>query len=441
MTPAESSAILVVQRLQTAGHVAYWAGGCVRDRLLGRVPVDYDVATAAHPDQVQALFPCHKAVGQAFGVVLVREQDAEIEVATFRTERDYHDGRHPGTVRFATAEEDAWRRDFTVNAMFHDPVAGRLHDFVGGQADLAARCIRCVGDPAARFAEDALRLLRAVRLAETLGFHLDPGTAAAIRAHAPDCRRLAPERIRDELDRILLEAVRPGAAFELLESLGLLAVVLPEVAALRRQAQPSDKHPEGDVLAHTLRMLDLLPAPRSRELALAVLLHDIAKPATATVENGRLRFFNHAERGAELAGDILRRLRHAHDTVTRVCMCVRNHSRFSEVFNMRRATLRRWIGAPTFPLELELHRLDRLGGNGQLDHYRFLVEFVARLATTPALPPRLIGGRDVLALGIPPGPAVKEWLHRAYDAQLDGELTSRADALAWLARAVAAGGA
>jgi poly(A) polymerase len=430
---AERAARAVVGRLAQAGYLAYWAGGCVRDRLLGRTPVDYDVATNARPDSVAALFPGAPLTGRCFGVVRVRLHDQEIEVATFRADHAYHDGRHPEAVTFSDPVTDARRRDFTVNALFYDVVEDRIIDHVGGLPDLQARRLRAVGDPAERFREDHLRLLRAARFAAVLDFEIEPVTAAAVRAHAPLLASVAPERVREELTRLWLEAPRAGQGLRLLEDLRLLPVALPEVAALKGVEQPPDFHPEGDVFTHTALMLDGMRA-RSARLAWAVLLHDVGKPLTAAEKNGRLIFHGHAEQGADLAAGILQRLRFSTADTQAILAVVRGHMRMVDVQRMRRATLRRLVGNPYFDLELELHRLDCEASHGKLDHYTFLREFRDAMRQEPVLPEPWVSGRDLLELGVPQGPDVGHWKQQAYDAQLEGRFEDRDALLDWLRR-------
>ena len=431
------AAIDIADRLQRAGHIAYFAGGCVRDQLLGIKPLDYDIATDAQPDRVITLFPHATAVGKSFGVVVVPWHAWTFEIATFRQDHTYRDGRRPSHVSFVTPAEDATRRDFTINAMFFDPIANQLHDYVGGQADIATGTVRCVGDPCRRFTEDHLRMLRAVRFASRFGFAIHPDTATAIREHAGLVAGISAERIRDELTRILMESEKAGQALLLLESLGLLKVVLPEVAAMREQAQPPEFHPEGDVLIHTVIMLDAM-ATRDLVLAYAVLLHDVGKPPTASHDGTRLRFNCHAERGAEIARDILKRLRFPTRTMDAVTHCVRNHMRFLNVKEMRRSTLRRLVGAPTFPTELELHRLDCVASHGMLDNYAFLASVQEEMDREPILPDPWLDGHTVMALGVAKGPAVGKWLNVAYDAQLDGICPDGEALQAWLAEKIKA---
>ena len=421
-----------VARLQSAGFTAYWAGGCVRDLLLDITPKDYDIATDAEPEAVLNIFPHAVAVGKSFGVVRVPIGPDALEIATFRTDADYRDGRRPDRVTFSDPPTDAQRRDFTINAIFYDPVAERYHDFAEGRRDIAARVVRCVGDPEERFSEDHLRMLRAVRFSTVLDFSLHPDTAEAIRRCAPLVKRVSPERIRDEFTRILLEARQPGTALELLEELQLLPAFLPEVADLRGQVQPPEFHPEGDVFTHTVIMLNAMEQ-RTLHIAYAVLLHDIAKPVTAREIDGRLRFHGHASEGAAMVRRIMRRLRFPGADIEAVVECVRNHMRFIDVSRMRRATLRRLVGAPTFATEIELHRLDCMASHGGLENHDFLVDFSRELEAEPVLPDPWVTGTDVMALGLPEGPEVGRAIRQAYDAQLDGRFASREDLLQWLA--------
>jgi len=420
-----------VEQLQSAGFTAYWAGGCVRDMLLGQVPSDYDIATDAHPERVIELFPSSITVGKAFAVVRAPLDGEYFEIATFRRDHGYRDGRRPDAVSFTDAQTDARRRDFTINAMFYDPVAEIVLDYVNGRADIEQRCIRCVGNPAERLGEDHLRLLRAVRFAATLQFELEPHTETAIRENAAGITRISGERVRDELCRTLLEAERPGQAILLLDRVGLLEHILPEIAAMKGQEQPAQFHPEGDVFTHTVMLLDLIEKP-DRHLALSALLHDVGKPPTAAEVDGRIRFNRHANVGADMAAAILRRLRFSNDDVETVTHCVRNHMRFVDAPKMKRSTLRKFVGDPHFPLELELHRLDCLASHGSLDTHAFLLSFLEELAAEPVLPPAWISGRDVLALGVPEGRQIGTWLERAYEAQLDERFASREELLDWL---------
>lgn len=416
----------IVRRLRGAGHEAVFAGGCVRDALRGAPVKDIDIATSATPGQVAALFPARSVgVGKAFGVMLVLEGGVPYDVATFRTDGGYQDGRHPDTVAYDTAAHDAQRRDFTVNALFYDPLEARLIDFVGGEADLRAGIVRTVGDPFRRFREDRLRLLRAVRFAAVCGWRIEAATWAALKAEAPNLGCVSAERIRTEFLRTLCEAPRPSEGLRLLAEGGLLARFLPEALALRGCLQDPVWHPEGDVWAHTARMLDLIPAPRAPELVWAALLHDIGKPAALIV--GRkpdgspwYRTPGHAEIGAPLAEAILRRMKESRAVTERVVAAVRHHMQFMELPKMRPATLRRMLGRPTIGLELELHRLDCLASHAKLDLYDLARAHLAAFAEEPVLPPKAVTGRDLQALGMKPGPAMGRLLERLYAKQLEG---------------------
>ncbi len=433
-SPLYRSAVTIVDRLRGAGWQALFAGGCVRDALLGRPLKDIDIATSAPPEAVEALFPKTVAVGKSFGVIVVITEEAPFEVATFRADGAYSDGRRPDAVRFTTAAEDASRRDFTVNGLFYDPATGDVIDTVGGCADLASRLIRAIGDPAARFREDRLRLLRAVRFASVLEFAIAPATAAALRACAPLLASVSGERVGSELTRILCEAPRPSHALGLLLESGLLAVVLPEVAALHGCHQPPEFHPEGDVWTHTGLMLDAVPAPRSPDLAWAVLLHDVGKPPTHEAlpdpAGGapRHRFPCHAPHGAELAAAILARLRQPAARIAAVADATRRHMAFVDIRAMRPATRRRLIGSPGFDLLLELHRLDLKFSTGDLTSYEFAHACRDAFANEPVLPEPWVRGRDLIARGYRPGPELGRLLERLYDAQLEGACPDR-DAL------------
>jgi poly(A) polymerase len=425
----------VVAHLQSAGFTAFWAGGCVRDVLMGRTPKDYDIATSATPDQIIALFPGSVEVGKSFGVVRAPMDSVFFEVATFRRDHDYKDGRRPESVSFTDPETDALRRDFTINAMFYDPATDELHDFVGGRNDIAARLIRCVGNPTERFREDHLRILRAARFASVLDFAIEPATASAISSNSSLIYLVSPERIRDELTRIFLESKRPGDALPLLDNLALLVGILPEIAAMKNVEQPAEFHPEGDVFTHTIAMLNLMESPTA-VLAYSVLLHDVGKPPTFSAGPDRIRFHCHAERGAEIAEAVLRRLHFSSDDIEAIVHCVRNHMRFGDATKMRRATLRKLIGAATFTTELELHRLDCIASHGKLSNWDFLLDFRKQLADEPVLPTAWITGKDILDLGIPEGSDVGMWKKRAYDAQLEQRFASRNDLLDWLRKEI-----
>lgn len=398
--------------------------------LLGREPKDFDIATDARPERLLQLFPDSVQVGVSFAVLRVPAGAGFVEVATFRRDLDYEDGRRPTGVEFADAVTDAHRRDFTINALFYDPVAGRLYDHVGGRADIDAGVVRCIGDPDTRFGQDYLRLLRAVRFSAVLGFKMEDGTSLSLKRHAGMISNIAPERVRDEISRTLTESPKPGDAVAAMEELGLLAAVLPEVAELRKQEQPPQFHPEGDVLQHTILMLNLLPGADPR-LAWAALLHDVGKPGAAFQAEDRLRFHGHAESGAVTARLTMERLRFAGSFVDDVAHMVGNHMRFMDVRNMRRSTLRRIVGNPLFDLELELHRADCLASHGDLGNHGFLLEFRNAMKAEPVLPAPFLGGRDLLALGMSEGPELGRILREAYDLQLEGGIPDRASAVEW----------
>jgi poly(A) polymerase len=427
MADVRETAASIVRRLRAAGHEAYFAGGCVRDQLLGRTPEDYDVATSAPPEHVRALFPRTVPVGMQFGVILVLEAGHEFQVATFRSDDAYVDGRRPSRVYFGSAEADAQRRDFTINALFLDPETGRVLDFVDGEADLAAGRIRAIGDPGARIAEDRLRMLRAVRFAARFGFVIDEETRRAIRQAAPTLVDIAAERIGEEIVKILTEgAARRG--FELLHETELLAIVLPEIAAMQGVAQSPDHHPEGDVWRHTLLLLQQLPAGVSETLALGALLHDVAKPETAAVRGDRVTFWRHAELGAERAVAICQRLRRSRSVWERVEYLVRHHLRLVEAPVMRPATLKRLLAADGFDELCRLVRLDALASSCDLGPVLFCEAKRRELAIEELRPPPLLGGRDVLAMGYEAGPRIGEILRAIEDAQLDGALRTREEA-------------
>ena len=421
---AVSSARAVVNRLGTAGFKAFFVGGCVRDLLLGRTPQDFDVATSARPEEILALYPNAGLVGAHFGVVMV----GGIEVATFRSDGAYADGRRPDAVQFETdPRADVQRRDFTINALLMDPATGEIVDYTGGRADLEAGIVRAIGDPATRFAEDHLRLLRAVRFAARLGFTIEPVTFAAIQSMAGLVSRVAIERVREEISRILTEG---GAkrGFELLDSTGLLVHVLPEIKALQGVDQPPEFHPEGDVWKHTLTMLDQLRNP-SIGLALGVLLHDVGKPATFRVAD-RIRFDGHVEAGIEIAHALLMRLKYPHAVIEQAEALILNHMRFMDAPRMKTGTLKRFLRMPDFDEHLELHRLDCLSSNGRLDNYDFVRSQLAALPPEQLKPTPLLTGRDLIAAGYRPGPAFSKVLREVEDAQLEGRIATTPEALA-----------
>ncbi len=485
----------IVARLQGAGFAAFWVGGCVRDFLLGREPQDFDVATDAKPEQVEKLFAKTIPVGKKFGVVIVVEGGQQFQVATFRAEADYQDGRRPEKVEFANAEADALRRDFTVNGLFYDPLTEKIHDWVGGEKDLRAKTIRTIGQPEERFGEDHLRMLRAVRFAARLGFEIEPQTFVSIQSLAPKIKLISAERIREELVKLfapppggtlaLTPALSPGErgnakatavtrtlsestqrgdsklplpgeragvradnlmlyspaarGLVLLRDCGLLAHILPELAATIHCEQSPDYHPEGSVFNHLCLMLEQMPAGANELLPWAVLLHDVAKPVTAGKDpaSGKIHFYGHEKTGADLAETILRRLKFSNDEIAVVVAVVRQHMQFKDVKQMRKATLRRLLLRETFPLELALHRLDCLGSSGDLKHYHFLVAQAEELKNQPQMLPPLLTGNDLIALGVAPGKKLGELLHELRDKQLAEEIKSADAARAWVKRMTA----
>ena len=426
-----STAVQIAAELRARGFQAWLVGGCVRDLVLKREPADYDIATDANPGQLIEMFPKAQLVGAQFGVVLVDG----VEVATFRSDHSYVDGRHPAEVRFeSNAKQDVLRRDFTINALLLDPalasspneLASKVVDYVGGLNDLSKGVIRAIGDPEQRFEEDHLRMLRAVRFAARFGFEIEPATMAAIQRLHERIARVSPERIRDELVRILTEgAARRG--LELLDTSGLLSDILPEVAAMKGVEQPPEFHPEGDVWTHTLMMLDGLRAPTAT-LALGVLLHDVGKPGTFRVAE-RIRFDGHVELGEKIARDILTRLRFSNAEIEQVIALVANHMRFGHVHEMRESKLKRMLRLDRFDEHLELHRLDCSASHGNLENYNFAKSKLEQLPPEELRPARLLTGRDLIEAGYTPGPDFTRMLEMAEDAQLESRIHSKEDAL------------
>ena len=428
----QSSARAIVARLREAGHVAYFAGGCVRDLLRGVGAKDIDIATDARPETVQKLFPRTYAVGAHFGVIVVLQDGLQFEVATFRSDGAYVDGRRPTAVTFATAEEDAARRDFTINGMFLDPTNEKVIDFVGGRADLEARVIRAIGDATQRFAEDRLRMLRAVRFATTLDFQIEEATWNALVAASPTISEISAERIREELVRIFLSPHR-ARGWDLLDASGLMRVVLPELDAMKGCEQPPQFHPEGDVFKHTRIMLEMLPHEVSLPLVLSVLFHDIGKPPTYTVdETGRIRFNGHDRVGAEMTEELMQRLRFSRAEIDATVEAVRQHMVFKDVPNMRVAKLKRFMARPTFTDELELHRVDCASSHGMLENYEFLLAKRDEFSNEPIIPPPLVRGDDLKALGLKPGPQFGQILEAVETRQLEGAFRDRDEALEWV---------
>ena len=421
-------AFRIIERLHSSGHTAFLVGGCVRDLLLGIEPKDFDVATSATPDQIFRLFPGALEAGAHFGVVLVREAGMQVDVATFRSDHAYHDGRHPASVKFETdPRRDVMRRDFTINALLLDTITGEILDYVGGEEDLKRKRIRTVGDPSDRFGEDHLRMLRAIRFAARLGFQIEAATVNSIKCLHPLITGVSAERIRDELLRILTEGgARLG--FELLDRTGLLVDILPEVAAMKGVEQPQEFHPEGDVWIHTLIMLEALEAP-TPTLALGVLLHDVGKPPTFRIAE-RIRFDSHAEVGAEMAGRILTRLRCSHEQIRQVEALIANHLRFKDVRSMRQSTLKRMMRQECFEEHLELHRLDCLASHCMLENHDYVKAKLEEHTPEQLRPPRLITGRDLIREGYKPGPAFASILKIVETAQLESAIHTPEEALA-----------
>jgi poly(A) polymerase len=439
----EDFAISIVKTLRQQGFQAYLAGGCVRDLLLQREPADYDVATSATPAQVMEIFPETYAVGAQFGVVLVPPPEESrtcedenavpkaraVEVATFRSDLGYSDGRRPDEVRFSQdPREDVARRDFTINGMMLDPVNGELLDFVGGRQDLEAGIIRAIGDAKLRFTEDKLRMLRAVRFAARLEYAIEPKTLAAIQSLAHEIHVVSRERVRDELTKMLIEG-HARRAFLLLDQSGLLKEVLPEISAMKGVAQPPEFHPEGDVFVHTLLLLDNLPSPCPPTLAWGALLHDVGKPATFRVAPDRIRFDDHVDVGVKIAEEICARLRFSNDDAKQVLALVDNHMRFGHVRRMKESTLKKFLRMHDFDEHLALHRADSLASHGNLSTYEFLREKLAEIPPEKIRPVALVTGDDLIAAGYAPGPRFREILEAVEDAQLEGRLSSHEAAL------------
>ena len=412
----------------------------MRDILLGREPADYDVTTDALPSQVEEIFPGSLTVGAKFGVVIVPEEapassDAgrlQVEVATFRSDVGYSDGRHPDRVDYTKSpQDDVKRRDFTINALLLDPETNEILDFVGGREDLEAGIIRAIGDPATRFGEDKLRMVRAVRFAARFGYAIEPATLKAIQKLAPEIDQISMERLRDELTKILTEgAARRG--FELLDQTGLLIYLLPEIAKMKGVEQPPQFHPEGDVWIHTLMMIGGLPAGSSPTLAWGVLLHDVGKPPTFTPPagpNGRIRFDRHVEVGVKMAEQICRRFRFSNEDTEQILALVTNHMKFKDVPRMKPATLKRFVRVDKFGEHLELHRLDSLASHGKLDNYELVSRFIAETSPEQVRPVRLLTGDDLIALGLKPGPRFKAILYNVEEAQLDGTIHTHEEAV------------
>ena len=429
-TSSKDKAVAIVERLRDQGYESYLAGGCVRDMLIGKAPQDYDITTNATPGDIVKIFPKTIPVGAQFGVVLVVVEGQPFEVASFRHDGPYLDGRRPTHVRYGSLEEDILRRDFTINGMIYDPISGQIIDRIGGRKDLESKLVRAIGDPRSRFEEDRLRMVRAVRFAASLGFTIESATLEAIRELAPTIQQISWERNGEEITRILTEG---GAktGFELLDQTGLLKVLLPEIEAMKGVEQSPDYHPEGDVFTHTMLTLSHLTSP-TETLAYGCLLHDVGKPVCIRRDEERLTFYGHTEKGAAMAEEVLKRLKRSRATWERVAYLVRNHLRHIQAPQMRLSTLKRFLGEDGIDELLELTRIDALSANGDLTHYLFCKNKLAELKQEEIHPEPLLRGRDLIAMGLSPGRHFQEILKGVEDAQLGGELSSRGQAIEWV---------
>lgn len=432
---SNKKALSIVQTLTDKGHIAVYAGGCVRDHLLGIEPNDIDIATDATPDQIEALFDKTVAVGKAFGVIVVLIDEEEFEVATFRKDSGYSDGRHPDSVTFTSMQEDAQRRDLTINGLFYDPIADKIYDYVGGQEDLKNHGIRLIGDPVKRIEEDKLRLLRVIRFAARFNFRIASNTYWAVTEYAKEITTVSAERIADEMTKIL-RVKDISLAFYFLEDTGLLKAILPEIYAMIDCEQPPEFHPEGDVYTHTIQALSLLEDNASDELLWGTLLHDVGKPPTQTFED-RIRFSGHDGAGTPIAEGILRRLKFSNEFITHVCALVENHMKFSAADKMRKSKLKRFLGLPKFEEHLELHRVDCMSSHGGLEHYEFVKEKLKTYEATPEEVtvdklPRIITGHDLISMGYEIGPIFRDILTAVEDQQLEGTITTKEQAISFV---------
>ena len=433
MESNKAAAIDIIGKLQDKGHIAYLAGGCVRDMLRGETPKDYDIATSALPEEITSIFTKTREVGVHFGVVIVIVNNQAFDVATFRNDGSYKDGRHPEEVTFSTPQDDTARRDFTVNGIFFDPISEKYIDFVEGKSDIDKKVIRAIGEPNLRFQEDHLRLLRAIRFAARFDYEIEAETWNSIKSNASGISKISKERIRDELTTILLNENRV-LGFDLLVESGLMEHIIPEILQLKGCEQPPQFHPEGDVFVHTRLMLSLLKDAPSIELVLSVLLHDIGKPATYSFdeEADRIRFNGHDKLGAEMSEQILRDLKFSNSIIEDVVQMVANHMTFKDVQKMRQSKLKRFMSRSTFNDEIELHRVDCLGSWGGLDNYDFLNKKMVEFANEPIIPQPLLTGKDLIELGWSPGPDLGQTLNSVQDMQLEGKLNSKDEALDWI---------
>ncbi len=423
----KKTAVGLVRRLQERCHKALFAGGCVRDMLMGIKSADYDIATSARPEEVMGLFEKTIPVGVQFGVVVVVAEGFQFEVATFRTEGVYSDGRHPDSVNFTDPEGDARRRDFTVNGMFYDPVKDELLDFVDGQRDIKIGLVRAIGDPYERFREDYLRMIRAVRFASRFGYEIEESAKEAIRGNAEKIQGVSWERIREELQKILLDDNRKKG-LQLLDKLGLMAEILPEITAMKGVEQPENLHPEGDVFIHTLLTVSYLEKP-SWVLVMGALLHDVAKPVTIEERGGRIRYPLHESVGAEMAGEICDRLKTSKEEKDKIKWLARKHLAFKDARKMRLSKLKRLLSHEDYPLLAEVCRVDALASSGDLTDYNFCQQMRKQFKEEELKPLRLLTGDDLIAMGLKPGPIFSKVLTQVYDEQLEGKIRTKEGAL------------
>lgn len=425
------TAVLIVQKLTNNGFEAYFVGGCVRDIVLGLEPKDYDIATSAKPDEIIKLFPKTVGVGKAFGVITVIIDGLSFEVATFRSESGYSDGRRPTTITFTSAKEDVLRRDFTINGLLLDPQTNKIIDYVDGEADIKRKIIKTIGDPKKRFEEDKLRILRAIKFATRFKFSIDPKTWEALILYSKEIGQISAERIRQEIVSILTQG-NAKEGFELLDQSGILKEILPELLALKGVEQPPEYHPEGDVWVHTMIMLDMLKNP-SPELAWAILLHDIGKPGTFSIRD-RIRFDGHDKLGAEMAETILRRFKCSNETIERVSSLIDQHLRFKDAPKMRQSKLKRFLRQDHFDEHLELHRIDCLSSHRNLELYDFCKQKLQEIPPEVIKPPRLITGKDLMAMGLEPGPLFAKILNEVETEQLEGNLQTKEEAIGYVTK-------
>jgi len=420
----------IIHTLHDKGYEAYLAGGCVRDLIMGIMPKDYDIATSASPEIIKKLFKKTLSIGAKFGVTIVVEENIPFEITTFRSDVSYEDGRHPTAIEFSNIENDAKRRDFTVNGLYYDIKEKKIIDLIGGQNDIKNKLIRCIGNSDERFEEDSLRLLRAIRFSVQLGFEIEKSTFESIKAKAPLILRISKERIKDEITKSLTSKT-PGKAIRLLDSTGLLKYIFPDVCKMKGVEQPLPFHPEGDVFTHTLIMLDNLENPQI-ELAMAVLLHDIGKPLTYCKASDRIRFNNHDTVGAEIAEKICKELTFSNEKCKIISCLIREHLKFKDVKKMRLATLKRFLGIENFPLHLELHRLDCISSHNDLSSYNFCKEKLEEFSKSIRKIPKLVNGNDLIELGFIPGPIFSKILKDVEDQCLEGKINDKEKAITFI---------